>query len=104
MYNIKAGGIIFSTFLIVKKLLTILLFICYAITSTGLTFHVHYCGGKIAAFNFRQTSDKEGCPKCGMIQEKEGCCKDEKVVIKTSDKHKLSSTVISPDILSTGIS
>lgn len=90
-------GIIFTAYKAVKKLLTILLFICYAITSSGATFHVHYCGGEIAAVNFKQTSDKEGCPECGMTQEKEGCCKDEKIVIKTSDKHKPSSNDLSND-------
>lgn len=80
-----------------KKVLTIFLFICYAITSTGAAFYVHYCGGEIAAVSFKPTSDNEGCPECGMTQKKEGCCKDEKVLIKTSEKHKPSLSDLSPD-------
>ena len=58
-----------------KFILSILTFI-YLGVSSGLAMEVHYCMGQQAGFEFFG-SDNDRCGRCGMKENKSGCCHDE---------------------------
>ncbi|HWK07266.1 MAG TPA: hypothetical protein VNS58_26725 [Puia sp.] len=64
-----------------KKLASILLIILYATTSSGASFHFHFCMGKFQGIGFAAPA-KQTCDKCGMNKKGNGngCCSD---VVKT---------------------
>ena len=56
-------------------MLSILTFIYLGVTS-GLAMEVHYCMGQQAGFELFG-SEKDRCGRCGMKENKSGCCHDE---------------------------
>jgi hypothetical protein len=79
-----------------KKFLVVILSLVYFATSTGATFSMHYCMGKLADWELGQNKSKT-CGFCGMDKGDEkdnGCCKDEQKFIKndTDQKTVQSST------------
>jgi hypothetical protein len=74
----------------VKKLVVILLLVFYASASIGATVNLHFCMNKLVGWSLIQSTKKEKCGKCGMVEKKGGCCKEEKKEIKVSDEHILS--------------
>lgn len=80
-----------------KKVLTLILAIFYMGTSTGATFHMHYCMGKLVNV---QLWHKEDTKKCNNCEKKEGktcsrdCCKDEHKTVKLEKDQKASDTTI----------
>lgn len=74
-----------------KFLLTILAFV-YITSSTGASFHMHYCMGKLADFGLTKNTSKT-CSKCGMDETGNGCCRHEvKFVKNASDQKAAEST------------
>ena len=74
----------------VKKILSILLFLVYTAASSGTVISAHYCMGDLAAVSIGE-QESDGCEFCGM--EDKGCCHDFPQVIKI-DNTALESQVI----------
>src|SRR6266581_3688023 len=74
-----------------KKLASLLLIILYATTSSGASFHFHFCMGKFRGIGFATGNDKI-CDQCGMKKGGNGCCSDIVKTFKTSSDQS-SSTV-----------
>lgn len=62
-----------------KKVASILLILLYAATSSGASFHLHFCMGQFQGIGFAANKN-QACDKCGMDRSGNGCCKD---VVKT---------------------
>lgn len=62
--------------------------------STGIAMEIHYCMGKKAGVDFYK-SDSDLCGKCGMKENKSGCCSDDHKFYKLNNAHKNSSNAIS---------
>jgi hypothetical protein len=70
-----------------KRIVTIVLLICYMIPGLGLSVSAHYCGGKLKSMNL-SLSGTNKC--CGAKKMKPGCCKDKVCKFKTGDSRKAS--------------
>lgn len=70
-----------------KKAFILFLATFYLIIVSGVTFNLHYCGGKLKNVSVL-TNNEEGC--CGSKKKSKGCCKDKTSVIKVEDSHQLS--------------
>jgi len=66
----------------VKKIVAILLFVIYGITSVGATIHMHYCMNGFVGWNLWHGDKENECGKCGMKEKKDGCCKDEHMQLR----------------------
>lgn len=70
-----------------KKLLLGILTMVYMTVVSGIAMEIHYCMGKKAGVElYGSKSDK--CGKCGMKDNKTGCCHDEFKFVKLADSHK----------------
>ena len=74
-----------------KKVFATILALIYFITSTGATVNIHYCMGKLYAVDLVATTK---CGKCGMENDKGGCCKDEIKTVKLNDSHQPATAQI----------
>ncbi len=64
------------------------------VVSSGIAMEIHYCMGKTAGVElYGSSSDK--CGKCGMTENKSGCCHDEHKFYKLTDSYKNVSNDIS---------
>lgn len=70
-----------------KKLLTILILVCYSISSFGVSLNYFYCCGKLKTISFTTTNKGKNCK--GDL--KKGCCKNEKVKVKLKTDQKVSN-------------
>lgn len=73
-----------------KKVLTLILAILYMSSSTGATFHMHYCVGKLVEVKLWH-KDVNKCSKCGNKENKKcgkNCCKDEHKTVKLEKDQK----------------
>ena len=70
-----------------KKVLVTILALVYISTSTGAVLHMHYCMGKMVDWGLFDNDSNE-CSKCGMVEENNGCCKDEHKFIKNDTDQK----------------
>ena len=59
-----------------KKTVVILLMLIYGSATMGATVHLHYCMNELVGWSLWH-SEKEECGRCGMKEDKTGCCKDE---------------------------
>lgn len=57
----------------------------------GATIHLHYCMNKMVGWSLWH-SEKEECGKCGMKEDKTGCCKDEHKHFKLKADHHNTAT------------
>ena len=69
-----------------KFLLTILAFV-YISSSTGASFYIHYCMGKLADCGLTKNTSKT-CSKCGMEETGNGCCRHEVKFVKNAADQK----------------
>lgn len=67
-----------------KKKVAILFLVTYGLTSIGATIHMHYCMNEFVGWNLWHSEKDKKCSKCGMMENKGGCCKDEHKQIKIS--------------------
>jgi hypothetical protein len=77
----------------VKKAIILVLATMYLGITSGVMVNIHYCMGRIAEVNYGHDDDKN-CSKCGM-EQKDGCCKTEHKLIKSSTEHLLAKTFTS---------
>ncbi len=91
-----------------KKLIVSILAFLYITSSCEATVYLHYCMGKQVSFSF-MPEHSGNCHKCGMKKagSGNGCCKDEKKILKSDPNQGLSAlnfaTGIQKKIASTGI-
>lgn len=65
-----------------KKFAASILLLLYFVVSTGFVVSVHYCMNKVNNIELGHVTTEE-CGKCGMlVEDSEGCCKDEVKVVK----------------------
>ncbi len=70
-----------------KKIYLGILAILYMAVSSGVAMELHYCMGNKAGMDlYGSATDK--CGKCGMKEDKTGCCHDEFKFYKLNDFHK----------------
>lgn len=69
-----------------KKLLVLVLLTLYMGSSTGATFSMHYCKGRLVAVEMAEVIAGH-CPKCGG-EEKTDCCKSEHRTVKLEKDQK----------------
>lgn len=80
--------------------LSIAFLFIYLFAVSGLTFNVHYCGGKLSSVKLALSSSKNTCG-CSSKKKDKGCCKDKQVVLKVKESHKIPSTEIALKTFST---
>lgn len=67
-----------------KKIIIVIAAVAFLAVSTGVTFHLHYCMGKLAGWSLANNTSGN-CGKCGMQQDedqKKDCCKNDQKIIK----------------------
>jgi len=77
-----------------KRFFVAILALLYITTSTGATFHMHYCMGNFVDWGFGQNNAKS-CSNCGMQesgQKDKGCCKDENKFLKNDTDQKVTES------------
>ncbi|MBC9914502.1 HYC_CC_PP family protein [Chitinophaga varians] len=76
-----------------KKFLILILAVLYMGTSTGATFHMHYCKGKLIEVDLWHSEVKQ-CGKCGAKPNTvcaRKCCKDEHKTVKLEKDQKITA-------------
>ena len=73
-----------------KFLLTILAFV-YITSSTGASFHMHYCMGKLTDCGLTKNTSKT-CSNCGMEETGNGCCRHEVKFVKNVTDQKTTES------------
>lgn len=79
-----------------KRFFIFILALLYLTTSSGLTFHVHYCMGEWveATLIDNNSKDNHECSYCGMTKTAgNGCCKDEQKIVKIDQVHHAAHIV-----------
>lgn len=79
-----------------KKVFTLLLAILYMGSSTGATFHMHYCKGKLVEVELWHVATKK-CSQCEVKPCKscvKKCCKDEHKTVKLEKDQKATENAI----------
>ncbi|MFY0255545.1 HYC_CC_PP family protein [Chitinophaga sp. 30R24] len=79
-----------------KKFLTLILAVLYMGPSTGATFHMHYCMGKLVGMELWHV-DNNKCSKCGTEAHKicaKKCCKDEHKTVKLEKDQKATEDAV----------
>jgi hypothetical protein len=79
-----------------KKLLTLILAILYMASSTGATFHMHYCMGKLVEVKLWH-KEAPKCSKCGAEPKSacaKKCCKDEHKTVKLEKDQRTAENVL----------
>ncbi|WP_126243885.1 HYC_CC_PP family protein [Chitinophaga rhizosphaerae] len=72
-----------------KQFLTLILALLYMSTSTGATFHMHYCAEKLVDVSLWHDEDTH---ECGVSCTKK-CCKDVHLTIKLEKDQQMSPKV-----------
>ncbi len=75
-----------------KKAVVILLMLIYGSATMGATVHLHYCMNKLVGWSLLH-NEKEECGRCGMKEDKTGCCKDEHKHFKLKTDHQKGAAV-----------
>lgn len=75
-----------------KKILHIILVLCYTVSVTGMYVDLHFCSGDLAELTINYNYN-DGCC-CGDEEETTSCCSDENIYFKVSDNQKSSSQKI----------
>lgn len=63
-----------------KKFLAFILLTLYMSSTTGATFRMHYCMGRLVTVQLT-AGEKERCGQCGAVN-KQNCCKSEHKTVK----------------------
>ena len=73
------------------KQISILIFsVFYLLVSTGISFKLHYCGGKIERISFNQSKIKQ-C--CGGATMSKNCCQNKTISLKAAEKHTINPCI-----------
>lgn len=73
--------------LIMKRIITTILFICYLIPCLGVSVRTHYCGGKFTSFSILPSKSVQCC--CGKKAMKKGCCENKVTFVKAPQDHNI---------------
>ena len=73
-----------------KKIVTILVLVCYSIASFGVSVNYFYCGSKLETVSFIV---EKKCSKCKCDANK-GCCKTQKKIVKLKTDQKSNSSQV----------
>jgi hypothetical protein len=73
-----------------KRFFAAILMVTYLAFSSGIVINYHFCMNELASTKFFG-KDTDVCGSCGMHKDKNGCCDDEVVVLKSEEDQ--SSTV-----------
>lgn len=88
---------------IMKRFIAALIFILYFLSSSGATFHLHFCMNEFAGLSLNSEKDTPLCSYCGMDKTKakkhskktaKDCCKDKEVSLKVKSDHRVSSVIV----------
>lgn len=82
-----------------KKILVLILAVLYMASSTGATFHMHYCKGKLVDVALWH-GEQEDCEKCGPEADNtcaKNCCKDEHKTVKLEKDQQIKESSVHPD-------
>ena len=92
------GNIFIFTPLPMKKILAFILFALYFTSSSGATFHIHYCMNELVGLSLTSADESNGiCAYCGMEKGKllkhtgkpvKDCCNEHKLTLKTDKNHR----------------
>ena len=77
-----------------KKIALILLISIYAVSSFGIGIKQFYCCGQLKSTTISFIQDAR--EKCGMGNEKEGCCKTKFQSLKIKDTHIAADEISNP--------
>ena len=66
-----------------KRLLSVIVLVCYMVSAIGLSCSLHYCGKHFREICFTDDTEKNCCGK----HEQPGCCHDDVIKVKVSDNH-----------------
>ena len=69
-----------------KRLTALCLLLLYAVSASGATFNLHFCGGELEEVSLAGLGHKGCC--CAKLVMKESCCKDAQVIVKIDNEHK----------------
>lgn len=76
-----------------KKILALMLLVCYFAVTSGVVINFHYCMNRLASTELFALEGKQ-CEKCGMSMHKShGCCHDEVKVVKMKGDQKVTPAV-----------
>lgn len=78
-----------------KKFTVLFLMMIYMASVIGVTYSLHYCGGKFKEVCFTSDTEKN-C--CGTKERSRGCCSDKVVSAKCKDSHSPAVHSILPDL------
>lgn len=84
-----------------KRLLIVLIGLCYFAAGAGFTLRQHYCMGDLigtAIEHPAQHADSHLCAKCGMEKKNDdnSCCKDKVKIFKSTPDQVLAKAVYMP--------
>lgn len=65
----------------------------YGVATMGATVHLHYCMNELVGSSLWH-SGEEKCSRCGMKEDKTGCCKDEHKHFKLKTDHQKAAAAI----------
>lgn len=66
-----------------KKLLSVVVLVCYMASAIGVSYALHYCGSHFKEVCFTADTEKDCCGS----HEKPGCCHDDVIKVKIKDSH-----------------
>jgi hypothetical protein len=70
-----------------RRIITIMLLVCYLLPCLGMSVSTHYCGGKVTSVSVISSKNTQ-CP-CGKRVMKKGCCKDKVNFVKFSQEQNI---------------
>jgi hypothetical protein len=81
-----------------KKFIVYILAVLYLGLSTGATFQLHFCMGKLVSSSLWSVQKTDRCNKCGMAKNngKNKCCKDEHKTIIVKQDQTTQKTAYQP--------
>jgi hypothetical protein len=89
-----------------KQFLTLILAVLYMGSSTGASFHMHYCMGKLVEVDLLEDADAK-CSKCEANHNKlcaKKCCTDEQKLVKLAkDQRATENTVQAMQLVAVAI-
>ncbi|MGZ3867174.1 MAG: HYC_CC_PP family protein [Bacteroidia bacterium] len=74
-----------------KKLFFIVFSFLYLVSSAGVSFNVHYCGGKIKGISLFASDENGGC--CGKKMKSKKCCKEKTVIYSVKETQNGASKI-----------
>lgn len=70
-----------------RRIVAIILLICYLIPCVGMSVNTHYCGGRVTSVSIISSKSNQ-CP-CGKRMMKKGCCKDKVTFVKLPQEQNI---------------